>query len=230
MGTEHVARSEHAVVVVLADGLQRCRIKPPGPTAFVQRQQHAAMMNEAGVGRIGRHLQEVRTQPAGNPGTEAAVQDALLAGLVHVLRGAHIAVAEVGATVVEGERTQHAVTVEPVSVGAATDALPARTIAQEGAHQITRQFAVDLLDPVVVLLVQVLQSTVTGRHLVVAGRQCSHGFELDADSRCGQRSTTPLTRPGRSSRCASESRPVDATNPDRCAATSGRSMPAAAAW
>ena len=58
VSTEGLAR-QRPVVVVLANGFQRPRCQLPGQPTFVEREQLAAMVDQAGVGRIGRKSEDI---------------------------------------------------------------------------------------------------------------------------------------------------------------------------
>src|SRR6266850_2497593 len=82
------------------------------------------------------------------------MSDAAGAGLVAVVVGRDIAVAIVDAAVVEADRRDHAVTVEPVRKPLAAKLIATRAVAEQRAAQAGRHVAVDFVDPVAVLFVE----------------------------------------------------------------------------
>src|SRR6266436_1650722 len=132
--------------------VERDRIECEGRTTFPQRQQPVALHDDGGVGDVGRLAESVPQHAVRPLLAEAAVDDVAGARLVAVILGRDVAVAVVDAAIVEVDRRDHAVAVEPVGKPLAAKVVAARAVAIQRAAQTWRHLALDLVDPVVVFL------------------------------------------------------------------------------
>src|SRR6185369_12319247 len=80
---------------------------------------------------------------------EAAVDDPAGPRFVEIVLGPDVAIEIMDAGVVEADRRDHSVAVEPVGKPVAAEIVSSGAVAEKGAAQRRRHSAVDLIDPIV---------------------------------------------------------------------------------
>ncbi len=151
-------RPDLAAEVLHAEGRERGRIERVRGTAFPQRQELLLLQHHRGVGDVGWLPERVGDDAARPHLAEAAMDDAAGPRLISVVLGADVSIEVTNARVVEPDRRDHPVAVEPMSEPMAAEVVPARTVAEQRATQRCRHPAVDLVDPVIVLAGQAAKS------------------------------------------------------------------------
>jgi len=117
VGAEGLERFQTATEAGFAQGLQVMRVQGPGAAAFPLCQQPIAMLDNTGVGGVGRWPADVGEDAARGVVPEAAFFNLAGGGFGPVFGRAYETVAVAGALFVEGKRVHHAVAVEPVAEG-----------------------------------------------------------------------------------------------------------------
>ncbi len=150
MCAERLARSQAALVGILAHRCQRGRIQLEGLPSLPQRQQFATVQYHAGIGGVAGRPEHVPQETTRNLRAHTAIQDFLRCGLVDILGGAYIAILVMYATALDSHRTDHAVAIKPVTILLLANLVPARTVQKQGALQPHGNFPDNFLlaDPV----------------------------------------------------------------------------------
>ena len=166
MGAEDLAWRKASLVRELSDGIQGCGLERPGLPSFVQGEQVAAVMDDAGICWIGRHLEEVLSEPTRDLRAKPSMADRLGGGLVQILWRPHVLIFEVDLPFIKREGRNHAVAVKPMPIFCIANTLAAGPIPKEGAFKIGGYISFNRINDVVELLVQVFESTVTRRKFI----------------------------------------------------------------
>ena len=138
-----------AAEILQPQGLERARVERIGRAAFPQRQQPFVVHDDRDVRHVARLAQRVADHAARAHLAEAAMDDAAGARLVEIVFGPDVAIEIADAGVVEADRRDHSVAVEPVRKPVAAEVVAAGAVAEQRAAQRRRHAAVDLVDLVV---------------------------------------------------------------------------------
>jgi len=160
VGAEWLEGFQAASEAGFAQGFKIMRVQGPGAAAFPLRQQSVAVLNDAGVGGVGRWPADVSQNAARGVVAETAFFNAAGGGFGPVFGGAHETVAVVGALFAEGERVHHAVAVEPVAEGPPAQLGASGADAQKGAAYGVRYLAAyfAIADPQANFAIQVFEA------------------------------------------------------------------------
>ena len=162
VGTEGIELAQLAVVIVLANGIQGGRVQLPGTTALPQRQQLSAVVNQIGIGAVGRQPADVLADAARRIVAEAAHDDFVGPGFRQVLGSAHITVAVDHTVTRERHGMQHAIAIKPVTELLPTDLVAPRADTEKGAADGIRDRALYCVErnKVIQLFVERFKTTV----------------------------------------------------------------------
>ena len=152
MCREGVRRLQLAVVVVLADRVERVRVEPPRSSSLPQGEEVAGVERDTRVGDVGGEPECISQHAAGLLRAEPAKERFVGCALSEVVGRAHESVAVVDATVANRELREHSVAVEEMGERLAPDLVLARTVPVKRAGECRGDLTFDLIDDIVVLV------------------------------------------------------------------------------
>jgi hypothetical protein len=78
---------------------------------------------------------------------------------------------------VKGKRADHAIAIKPVTIRRLTNSLAAWTVPKKSALQVIRQITVNLINPVIMFFIEILETAMTGWKPIIP-RNCIHRILL----------------------------------------------------